>query len=166
MINPNDEKAWGTYRTYRDDPVFEVSFEGDVTYPNGDQLPPVWITEPILDGEGNYDGRTYMMVYPYRDHEFPFPGHDDEDGEDALHYGGFYYDEGMGYADPAEHDKRVDCFRAAEVFFRHSVGNDAMMQRYLAKVRAMPRGLPELHERRQLLWCALRERLLPRSIQC
>ena len=138
MINSNGEKTWGTYRKYRDDPVFEVSFEGDVTYPNGDQLPPVWITEPILDGEGNYDGRTYMMVYPYRDHEFPFPGHDDEDGEDALHYGGLYYDEGMGYADPAEHDKRVDCFRAAEVFFRHSVGNDAMMQRYLAKVRAMP----------------------------
>lgn len=56
------------------------------------------------------------------DHQFPFPGHDDEDGEDALYYGGCYYDEGMGYSDPADHDKRIECFKAAEVFYRHAAG--------------------------------------------
>lgn len=122
MIKPNGEKTWGTHWVHRDDPVFEVSFDGDITYPNGDKLPPIWVTEPIFDGEGGYDGRTYMMSYPYWDHEFPFPGHDDEDGEDALYYGGCYYDEGMSYTDPADHDRRIDCFRAAEVFYRHSAG--------------------------------------------
>ena len=122
MIKPNGEKAWGTHWVHRNDPVFEIGFEGDITYPNGDKLPSIWVTEPIFDGEGGYDGRTYMLVYPYLDHEFPFPGHDDESGEDALYYGGCYYDEGMGYTDPADHDKRVDCFRAAEVFYRHSAG--------------------------------------------
>lgn len=122
MTKPNSEKAWGTNWVHRDDPVFEVSFEGSVTYPNGDRLPSIWVTEPILDGKGGYDGRTYKLVYPYLDHEPPFPGHDDEGGEDALYYGGCYYDEGMGYADPCDHRKRVDCFRAAEVFYRHSAG--------------------------------------------
>ena len=41
-------------------------------------------------------------------------------GEDALYHGGGYYDKGMGYTDPADHDKRVDCFRAAEFFYRIS----------------------------------------------
>lgn len=122
MIKPSSDKAWGTHWVHRDDPVFEVSFDGSITYPNGDKLPPIWVTEPIFDGEGGYEGRTCTMIYPYSDHEFPFPGHDDEDGEDALYYGGRYYDEGMGYTDFADRDKRVDCFRAAEVFYRHSAG--------------------------------------------
>ena len=121
MIKPDGDKAWGTFWVHRDDPVFEVSFEGHETYPNGDRLPHIWITEPILDGEGGYDGRTYTMIYPHPSHLFPSLG-DDEDGEDALYYGGSYYDEGMGYSDPADHDKRIDCFRAAEVFYRHSAG--------------------------------------------
>ena len=122
MIKPNGEKTWGTHWVHRDDPVFEVNLENMTDYSNGDRLPEIMVTEPIFDGEGGYGGRTYMMVYPYFDHKFPFPGHDDERGEDALHYGGCYYDEGMGYTDPEDHDRRIDCFRAAEVFYRHSAG--------------------------------------------
>ncbi len=122
MIKPNSEKAWGTHWTHRNDPVLELNLRIMKDYPNGDRLPGIMITEPIFDDEGGYDGRTYMMVYPYLDREFPFPGHDDEDGEDALYFGGCYYDEGMGYTDPDERDKRVDCFRAAEILYRHSAG--------------------------------------------
>ena len=46
----------------------------------------------------------------------------DYDVEDALYYGALHYNEGMGYTDSADHDKRIDCFRAAEVFYRHSAG--------------------------------------------
>lgn len=122
MIKPDGEKTWGTYWAHRDDPVFEVSFESMTDYPNGGRLPSIMVTEPIFDDEGGYGGRTCMMTYPYWDHEFPIPGHDDEDGEDALYYGGCYYDEGMGYTDPIDRGKRTDCFRAAEVFYRHSAG--------------------------------------------
>lgn len=125
MINHDGEMGWGTYWAHRDDPVFEPSFDGDTTYPSGDKLPGIWITEPILDGEGGYDGRTYIMVYPVPSFYDEFhPGADpgDEDGSIALHYGGCYYDEGMGYTDPADREKRVDCFRAAEVLYRHSAG--------------------------------------------
>lgn len=122
MIKPDGRREWGTYWIHRDDPVFEVDFSRETDYPNGDKLPAIWVTEPILDDEGDAEGRTYTMVYPYIDHMFPNPGHDDDDGEDALYYGGCYYDEGMGYTDPADREKRIDCFRAAEVFYRHSAG--------------------------------------------
>lgn len=122
MIKSNNKESWGTHWTHRDDPVFQTDRSNMTDYPNGDRLPSIWITEPIFDGRGGYDGRTYMMVYPYRDHKFPFPGHDDEDGQDALYYGGGYYDEGMGYIDPSDHEMRIDCFRAAEVLYRHSAG--------------------------------------------
>lgn len=122
MISKNGQKTWGTYWTHRDDPVLEVDVSHMTEYPNGDRLPGIWVTEPIFDGEGGYDGRTYMMFYPYTGHDFPFPGGDDEDGSDALYYGGCYYDEAMGYTSPEDHQKRVDCFRAAEIFYRHSAG--------------------------------------------
>ena len=115
-------KEWEISWVYRDDPVMEVEFGRDTTYPNGDKVPGIWVTQPIRNDEGNIDGRTYTMVYPYTSHEFPFPGHDDEDGEDALYYGGCYYEEAMEYTDSADREKRVDCFRAAEIFYRHSAG--------------------------------------------
>ena len=122
MTKPNGKSVWDVSWAKRDDPVFEVNFDRCISYPNGDKLPSIWVTEPIFDDEGGYDGRTYTMVYPYTDHTFPFSGHDDQDGDDALYYGGCYYDEGMGYSDPADRDKRIDCFRAAEVFYRHAAG--------------------------------------------
>ncbi|MBW3089072.1 sel1 repeat family protein [Bifidobacterium sp. 82T24] len=43
-------------------------------------------------------------------------------GDDALHYGGMYYEEGMGYTAPKDHGRRLDCFKAAEILYRHSAG--------------------------------------------
>ena len=114
MIEHDGERLWGGYRLKCEAPVFEVDFDSTTTYPNGDRLPGVWITEPVEDSEGNALGRTYTMAYPF---ENP-----DDDGEEALWYGGGYYDEAMGYDDPADHGKRVDCFRAAELLYRHSAG--------------------------------------------
>ena len=114
MIEYNGERLWGGYRLKCEAPVLELDFGASRIYPNDDKLPGIWVTEPVVDAGGNDLGRTYTMAYP--------SGSADADGEDALYYGGCYYDEGMGYTDPADHDKRVDCFRAAEVFYRHSAG--------------------------------------------
>lgn len=42
----------------------------------------------------------------------------DYDVEDALYYGALHYNEGMGYTDPADREKRIACFQAAEVLYR------------------------------------------------
>ena len=52
MIKGNDERSWGTLWQYRNDPVFEVDFEKSTVYPNGDKLPNIWVTEPILMTKG------------------------------------------------------------------------------------------------------------------
>lgn len=96
-----------------DAPVLEVCFDIEQSYPNGDVLPGLWITEPVEDGAGAVLGRTYVLRYDPRD---------DRDGDDALWYGGDYYNEAMGYTDSADRAKRVDCFRAAELLYRHAAG--------------------------------------------
>lgn len=103
-------------------PEFDPDIDMMFDYPNGDRLPGVWVTEPLGDDDGNYLGRTYVTTYPQSGPNYPYSKYKDEGGEDALYYGGCYYDEGMGYTDPADHDKRIGCFRAAEVFYRHSAG--------------------------------------------
>jgi len=122
MINATDENGSRMSWAGRNDPIFEIASGKDTTYPNGDKLPPIWVTEPVVDDNGDVVGRTYAMPYPYFDHKFPFPGHADEQGEDALYYGACYYNEGMNFTDSADREKRIDCFRAAEVFYRHAAG--------------------------------------------
>lgn len=122
---PSYENEWGKTSGHYDHLVFEVSFDNLTAYPNGDKLPDILVTRPIHDSNSGYDGRTHPMIYPsgpFYDELFPRGDASDEDGDIALHYGGCYYDEGMGYTDPADHEKRVDCFRAAEVLYRHSAG--------------------------------------------
>ena len=96
-------------------PVLEICFDVEETYPNGDKLPGIWITEPVIDDDGNALGRTYTDVYPNSEYEDP-------QGDEALYYGGCYYREGMGYADPADREKRIDCFKATEILYRHAAG--------------------------------------------
>ncbi|MBQ9058353.1 MAG: sel1 repeat family protein [Atopobiaceae bacterium] len=122
MTNANNSTSENTSRTYRNDPVFEVEYDFKHEYPNGDTLPSIWITEPLIDDDGVYQGRTYAMIYPYDEAVLPFTGHKDEDGNDALYYGGRYYDEAMSYTSSQDYEKRVDCFRAAELLYRHSAG--------------------------------------------
>lgn len=65
------------------------------------------------------------MTYPlpsFIDEFYPGMDPEDSDGEMALHYGRTYYNEAMAYTDPDDHKTRVDCFRAAELLYRHSAG--------------------------------------------
>ena len=109
-----DEANTGGWRF--DAPVFAANHDIERQYPNGDKLPGIWITEPVEDGEGIVIGRNCVMLYPSE-----LVG-DDIDGEDALYYGACYYDEAMEYIDPADHEKRVECFQAAELLYRHAAG--------------------------------------------
>lgn len=115
MIEPGGVKAGSAGGAHRDDPVFEVDSGNLTEYPNGDKLPSITISKPIWFDHNGCRCRMPMSTYP-------FPGHDDKGGEDALYYGGCYYEEGMSYTDPADLGKRVDCFRAAEILYRHSAG--------------------------------------------
>jgi TPR repeat protein len=100
--------------------AFEPYLEIEKAYPNGDKLPGVWITKPMHDCEGNRIGRNCVTLYLGTTAGL-IP--EDPDGEDALYYGGCYYDEAMGYTDPLEHDLRIECFQAAELLYRHSAGH-------------------------------------------
>lgn len=105
-------------------PVWELG-DDIYSYPNGDTLPGLMITEPVEDSEGNYLGRTYTMSYPvppFYDEFFTGADPSDADGSIALHYGACYYNEGMSHTDQLEHDERVECFRAAELLYRHAAG--------------------------------------------
>ena len=46
----------------------------------------------------------------------------DPDGSIVLGLGGIYYEEGMHYTAASERQKRVDCFRAAGILYRHATG--------------------------------------------
>lgn len=115
MTNDTGNVLWSGMRTETDVPVFEVIPGVQSEYSNGDRLPGIWVTRPISDNSGMYLGRFYEVPYPSDDY-------DDVYGDDALYYGGGYYDEAMSYSDPADRQKRIDCFRAAELLYRHAAG--------------------------------------------
>lgn len=108
MIEQLDPEQDG-YRLSTNAPVYEID---DTWFGSDEKYPGVWITERVTDGQGKVLGRTYMMVYPFED--------PDEGGAEAMRYGGRYYDEGMGYADPADHRVRIACFQAAELLYLHA----------------------------------------------
>ncbi|MEY8562657.1 SEL1-like repeat protein [Eggerthellaceae bacterium 3-80] len=91
--------------------IFEPIYEELTTYDNGDRLPNTWVTRAVYDDDDNYLGHTYTAVYV---------SENDPDGEDALYYGGGLYDEGMSLTDPAHADARHDCFKTAELLYRHA----------------------------------------------
>jgi TPR repeat protein len=70
------------------------------------------MTKPFYDLETEQlVGRTSVDCYT--------PDADDG-GWDALRFGAEYYQEGLTYVDLADKEKRLDCFRAAEIFYLHS----------------------------------------------
>lgn len=93
--------------------IYELIFEDITSYENGDELPGIWVTSAVYDSDNHYLGHTYTM---------PYTGTDDPDGEDALFHGGGLYDDGMMLADPEHASARLDCFRAAELLYRHAAG--------------------------------------------
>ena len=93
-----------------DAPVFDTNFEydwGGRRWP----YPDVWITYQRDMPTATRTGRDCIWHYT--------PDQDD-DGWEALGYGGDYYDEGMSCVDDDEHEKRVMCFQAAELLYLHA----------------------------------------------
>lgn len=114
MINRNEGKLPDVCSPEPGVPVFEINPDSTTRYPNGDKLPGILVTAPVRDREGNILGRRYTMAYP--------PQGGDPQGEEALWQGGCYYEEAMEYTDAADREKRVDCFRATELLYRHAAG--------------------------------------------
>jgi TPR repeat protein len=87
------------------------------------ELPIIWITKPFYDlGTEQIVGRTYVNVYtPGRSEDLAPESIVDDGGWEALQYGSDYYLEGFEYADNADRKKRIDCFKAAEIFYLHSM---------------------------------------------
>ena len=109
-----DDGGLGGNRTEHPNvPIYEVNVDLTQEYPNGDTLPSIWITSSEEAGNGN-TGRVSVTWYPYFARDWG--------GDDALYYGGCYYEEGMGYADSADREARIACFQAAELLYRHSAG--------------------------------------------
>lgn len=113
MIRYDGEELAPGMKLSHDANIYELIFEDIATYENGDELPGIWMTSTVYDSDNNYLGHTYTM---------PYTGADDPDGEDALFHGGDLYDEGMMLADPERVSARLDCFRAAELLYRHAAG--------------------------------------------
>jgi TPR repeat protein len=95
-----------------DVPVFDTVC-GDASGSN--PYPDVWITVPERDKNGVYAGRRRVGRYPD-----PHNPDGDPYGTSALGLGGRYYDEGMECIDAADHERRIDCFRAAELLYLHA----------------------------------------------
>ena len=78
-------------------------------------LPAICPTVPFWDEETD-DACGRRKIPPV----YPCPDEDDPEGSVALSWGARYYCEGMEYFDPADHGKRIDCFRAAEIFYLYA----------------------------------------------
>ena len=93
-----------------DAPVFDTNYEcrwGGRTWP----YPDVWITVQAEEPTATSTGRNCVWHYTPED---------DPEGWDALNYGADYYNEGMSCDPDTEHEKRVLCFRAAELLYLHA----------------------------------------------
>ena len=86
------------------DDIFKPFFEGPVG--EGGLPAGIYITRPIV---GNSSARRIEDL---------FRPEDDPTGKRAMREGGKYYTEGMSFGDPADAQKRIDCFRAAELLYR------------------------------------------------
>ena len=95
--------------------IFELG--NDLVLP-GSNLPEIWIT--YFDEEFPYgkSGRNYLGVYPSA--MSMITDEEDTDGNLALSLGADYYNEGMSYSAASHHQERIDCFRAAEILYRHA----------------------------------------------
>lgn len=118
MIRYDGEEVAPGMKLSHDANIYELIFEDFTTYDNGDKLPGIWVTSAVYDSDNHYLGHTYTM---------PYTGTDDPDGEEALFYGGGLYDEGMRLTAPEHAEARLDCFKAAELLYRHAAGKGNAM---------------------------------------
>jgi len=95
-------------------PVFAFGFD-DVkpgwVYSTEDGLPNVCTSIPRDAPSATKTGRVCKGCYK--------PSMD-PDGEMALFCGSKFYTEGMNYGDPLDHQRRIDCFEAAELLYLHA----------------------------------------------
>ena len=103
--------------------VFVLDYSEKTKYPNGDELPAIWVTEPV---HGDVDDSVRICIARYPDAESDQP-YRDPYGDDAMYYGSRYYNEAMSYTDCGDREKRVDCFRAAEILYRHAAGRGSVV---------------------------------------
>lgn len=141
LLNPHDDipVIEGDHLWFlHDDPVI------------GPILPMLFITVPVKGIDGTlgrdridcYPAVEYARISPVgighaneaeagvpyyddtfdEDDEYTTADISDPDGSIALGLGGMYYEEGMHYTVASERRKRIDCFRAAEILYRHAAG--------------------------------------------
>ena len=108
------ESPHGAPSPNHETPVLEIDASEITRYPNGDALPAMWITSDAHDCGDGLVKRSYVCRYS---------GGDDPHGDDALCFGSWYYEEGMSYMDAADLVKRIECFQAAELLYRHSAAH-------------------------------------------
>lgn len=78
----------------------------------------VTISQPVRDCfTGKYLGREYFDYYP---RDFLMPGETNFGPEQALIWGGAFYDEGMAYCQKDMYEIRHGCFRSAELLYLHA----------------------------------------------
>ena len=97
-----------------DAPVFDVDWPSQSDGAPADKsydLPMVWITVQQWEPSEGRTGRNCVWHYT---------PNDDPDGMQALDFGSDYYNEGMNCDPESEHEKRVMCFRAAELLYLHA----------------------------------------------
>lgn len=78
-------------------------------------LPSFLYARPAREGASASGDCEWKVVAAY-----PDPLYEDEHGWDALENGSYYYHKGMSFGDPSQLDLRIDCFRAAELFYLHA----------------------------------------------
>lgn len=97
-------------------PVYELDqawFDSDCAYPG------VWVTRPEQDVDDEYY-RGLPVLYPTG-------CKDDPEGHIAFSLGADYYNEAMGYVDARDHQKRIECFKAAEILYLNAAERGNMM---------------------------------------
>ncbi|MBR3315649.1 MAG: SEL1-like repeat protein [Atopobiaceae bacterium] len=95
-------------------PIYAFGFDGVFdgwAYTDAAGLPDVCTSIPVDEPMPGRTGRLCKGCYR--------PSID-PDGEMALFCGSQFYDEGLGYVDEADHARRIDCFRAAELLYLHA----------------------------------------------
>ncbi len=111
MIRYDGEEIAAGMKLSHNADIMTCIFESITDYDNGDSLPGLFFTTAVYDSNNQYVGHTCTL---------PYTGEDDPDGFDAWHYGAQLYEDGMQLSDPEQAKARLDCFRAAELFYRHA----------------------------------------------
>lgn len=91
-------------------PVFELKVD-DTHGGTSGAYPSVWISVQRDEPTENATGRDRIGLYTPAG---------DADGDQAMHYGGRYYTEGMSCDGETEHERRIMCFQAAELLYLHA----------------------------------------------